>query len=197
MKVFSITKPCFKGSRGKIQTKSPMKIVTLDKIPIKILEGIKTGLKGTYSEQEEEIPTGAKLKFPSESLDPSRGQYNANEILSYISGKMRDKKCETLAVTKRDIFSGYLNFVFGIANPKSGVAVISTSRLNRKSKGEGKETGKLIERTKKEAIHEMGHLKGLEHCSDPKCGMSFSNTLGDVDRKKSSLCNKCRNKLGP
>jgi archaemetzincin len=34
----------------------------------------------------------------------------------------------------------------------------------------------------------LGHTYGLQHCSDPKCVMYFSNTLGETDRKRDKFC---------
>lgn len=39
----------------------------------------------------------------------------------------------------------------------------------------------FFERTVKEAVHEIGHLKGLSHCPDSGCVMHFSNSLRDSE----------------
>lgn len=173
---------------------SPIKIFYLDEIPEKILKAIKRGLKTVYGEQNHEIGIEEKIKFPSSSFDPSRKQYDANRILEHVSTETGNGSITVLAITRRDIFSDDLNFVFGIANPKLGTAIISTNRLGET--GERKEAKEIIlKRIQKEAVHEVGHLKGLKHCPDPKCVMSFSKTLLDVDRKEKLLCDKCKDKL--
>jgi archaemetzincin len=50
-------------------------------------------------------------------------------------------------------------------------------------------------RTVKEAIHELGHTGGLEHCPDPRCVMYFSNTLADTDHKDYQFCARCRTQV--
>jgi archaemetzincin len=43
----------------------------------------------------------------------------------------------------------------------------------------------------KEAVHELGHTLGLDHCSDPRCVMHFSNKLADTDVKGDAYCDRC------
>jgi archaemetzincin len=47
----------------------------------------------------------------------------------------------------------------------------------------------------KEAVHELGHMFGLDHCSDLRCVMHFSNSLADTDRKGRDFCPSCRARL--
>jgi archaemetzincin len=47
----------------------------------------------------------------------------------------------------------------------------------------------------KEALHELGHNRGLRHCSDDGCVMHFSNTLADTDRKGPGFCPDCDARL--
>jgi predicted Zn-dependent protease len=46
----------------------------------------------------------------------------------------------------------------------------------------------------KEAIHEVGHVLGLNHCSD-NCVMNLSKSEEEVRRKPSSLCPSCSTRL--
>jgi archaemetzincin len=53
----------------------------------------------------------------------------------------------------------------------------------------------LIERLKKEAIHELGHTFGLIHCRDPLCVMHSSTYVEDIDQKSQHLCFNCKSVL--
>lgn len=115
-------------------------------------------------------------------LDPScfsstRKQYDANCLLSRCLG--HDNLF--LWIVHEDLFTGNLNFVFGCAIPFKG-AILSTYRLRSED---------LIE---KEAIHEVGHVLGLKHCSN-ECVMGFSNSLYEAMLKPKTLCRSCRKKL--
>jgi archaemetzincin len=53
----------------------------------------------------------------------------------------------------------------------------------------------FYQRIVKEAVHELGHAFGLNHCRNIKCVMHFSNSLSDTDIKTSHLCNVCKGHL--
>ncbi|MCW1296529.1 MAG: peptidase [Candidatus Parvarchaeota archaeon] len=124
--------------------------------------------------------TGVRsVKLPLESYNASRKQYNATLILSKLE-KMK-KTDYLLIVTSSDLYAGDMNFIFGEAIFYS-CAVLSIARLK---------TFALIQ---KEAVHEVGHVLGLQHCKLP-CVMTFSNSIYDASKKSGSLCEKCRKKL--
>ncbi len=94
-----------------------------------------------------------------------------------------------LAVTELDLYAEPLNFVFGQAEMGGRVAVISLHRLRSDDRS------LFLSRTLKEALHELGHNTGLQHCPDEDCVMHFSNSLGDTDRKGPGLCRECESTL--
>ena len=117
-------------------------------------------------------------------------QFKASDFLAAEKEILENNPAEAvLGICKKDLYEPNLNFIFGLASPKDQVAVVSLVRLLDDNK-------KLFfERIKKEAIHEIGHLFGLDHCQDRLCAMSFSNNLADVDFKKSALCPNCQKLL--
>jgi Peptidase family M54 len=90
---------------------------------------------------------------------------------------LADPHARVLAVNAHE-----LNFVFGIAQSRGRAAVISLCRL-----GLGADPPLRRERVLKEAVHELGHTLGLNHCPDAKCVMHFSNSLADTDRIRYEL----------
>jgi archaemetzincin len=102
---------------------------------------------------------------------------------------LRDK---TLGVIDLDLYVPGLNFVFGEADPGSGVCVISLTRLRQEFYGRAPDEELFLKRAVKEAVHELGHLYGLPHCTDRRCVMYFSNSLPDTDKKTRRFCERCK-----
>jgi archaemetzincin len=47
-----------------------------------------------------------------------------------------------------------------------------------------------------EALHELGHVGGLDHCGEPSCAMAEAATVEDVDRKEPAFCGSCADAFG-
>ncbi|MDW8083933.1 MAG: archaemetzincin family Zn-dependent metalloprotease [Candidatus Caldarchaeum sp.] len=121
--------------------------------------------------------------------DKKRRQYDVVALLSHI----KPEENYLLLLTDRDIFVPGLNFVFGYAPGR--VAVVSVYRLDP-LRTEGRVDDQLLRRrVVKEAVHEVGHMLGLRHCSTPGCVMNFSNSVWDVDLKGETPCEKCMKKV--
>ncbi|MFX0072234.1 MAG: archaemetzincin family Zn-dependent metalloprotease [Candidatus Hermodarchaeota archaeon] len=142
------------------------------------------------------------LPLEESDYDRIRKQYDASAILKKLVKHISHKQYfRTLGIVDEDIYSRFLNFVFGIAIiPKpefrkfSGIALISITRL-REIFYRRKDNDPLFElRVLKEAIHELGHTFGLKHC-DNRCVMKFSNHLADTDNKPPKYCEGCYLKL--
>lgn len=95
-----------------------------------------------------------------------------------------------LGVTDCDPDAESLHFVFGLAESPGRAAVISLARL-RQTDDAARQSARAV----KEAVHELGHMFGLDHCSDLRCVMHFSNSLADTDRKGRDFCPSCRARL--
>lgn len=144
----------------------------------RILEHLRGELKvfdQVVISKEEPLPSGA--------LDKKRGQYRASAFEVACESVPGDR---VLGVTAADLFEPPLNFVFGHARIHGREAVISVARLGDPN------LDKVLERTTKEAVHEIGHTLGLMHDEEhARCVMHFSHNLGDTDRKGRDFCPDC------
>ena len=141
------------------------------------------------------VHTAACISMPDKAYDPSRGQYLASLLLDLIKESHTTQQEKVLGIVDVDLYTPGLNFIFGEADPLSGVAVISLCRLRQERYGLDADDGLLKDRTIKEAVHELGHTFGLGHCTDTTCVMHFSNSIADTDWKSSTFCSHCRPKL--
>lgn len=134
-----------------------------------------------------------------DGYDRNRNQHDAQKILDRLQDNLT-RRYEVvgplLLVTSRDLYINGCDFVFGLARPASGVAVVSTARLENAYYGRTPDDADLIDRTAKEGAHEVGHLLGLGHCIDPECVMFRPRTLDELDRKRKVLCPVCRETAG-
>jgi len=127
--------------------------------------------------------------IPSQYLDRARGQYKGEYINMWLN-TFRESAELILGILDVDAYVYRLNFIFGLATPYLKVASVYITRLKYRA-----DEYKLGERIRKEVLHELGHVHGLEHCRNPKCVMSFSNSLYDVDEKTWRLCSYHYEKL--
>ncbi len=135
---------------------------------------------------DESAENAGFFSIPDDSYNPLRQQYDAMIILKDIAENSNAKYDYKIGVVNVDIYSQSMNFIFGLADPLRKAALISTYRLGG---------DRIIERVSKEVIHEIGHLLGLTHCSNPKCVMCFSNTIENADDKYIDFCKTCRSKI--
>lgn len=155
-----------------------------------VLRRIAEVLKKIY-EEDVELELAESL-IDERFLNPTRMQYDAWRIVQYYQ-HIPAMDEYVLLVTDRDLYAEGLNFVFGLAWKR--VAIISTHRLHPEFYGQPADRKLFIERALKEAVHEIGHLHGLSHCSNERCVMRFSNSILDTDYKSYMPCERCLAKL--
>lgn len=91
-----------------------------------------------------------------------------------------------ILVTARDLEMKDCASLFGYADRRRGVAVVSTFRLGCDDpRRTGARLAKVIE-------HERGHLEGLRHCRTRGCVMSVARNLDDLDARGLQRCDGCR-----
>lgn len=78
--------------------------------------------------------------------------------------------------------------IFGLGELAGRVCVVSTFRLGAR----GADETKLRERLRKVAIHEVGHVMGLPHCTHKHCVMrDAEGSIATVDAETGAFCQEC------
>jgi len=167
-----------------------IKIIPLGEVDKKILNKIVEELKVTYRMIGEVTHIE---KLPKSLFNQFRNQYRSDELLNFLEKHYENR---VLGVTTEDLYTEGLNFIFGQAKMRGKVAIISICRLDPKFFRQPEDEELYEKRIVKEVIHEVGHMLGLGHCNKRPCVMSFSNTVGEVDKKTKYLCDMCKLQLG-
>ncbi|MFN3134743.1 MAG: archaemetzincin family Zn-dependent metalloprotease [Candidatus Kryptonium sp.] len=129
------------------------------------------------------------------AYDSSREQFNSTKIISILLEKFKNFNGKVLGVISIDLFIPVLTYVFGEAQLKGKVSIVSTFRLSEITYGFPENKKLTAERLLKEAIHELGHNFGLLHCENYLCVMHSSTSVEEVDIKTASFCDECYKKL--
>ncbi len=143
-------------------------------------------------------------EFPLDlsEYDSSKNQYNGSKTIIRLYNHLTEENAfRILGIMDEDVYARDLNFIFGIAtrskNPSFnsyGAALISLKRLHEDFYGRAKDPELFRKRVLKEAVHELGHTFGLDHCGN-YCVMRFSDHLLATDEKPINFCSSCRKQL--
>jgi archaemetzincin len=166
-------------------------LVPIGEIDKKVILLLKDDLNKVFKKP---VVIGKGMPEPDDAYHKKRNQYLSTSILNSMMEQKEVALYEkTLGVVDHDLFVPELNFVFGQASPKTGV--ISLTRLRQTFYHLPEDQNLFHQRVLTEAVHELGHTFGLEHCGNSRCVMFFSNSLMDTDRKGSEFCSSCKSKL--
>ena len=144
---------------------------------------------------------GLRVELQSHSFDPelafdsSRGQYNSRILLAQLLREAGPEATRVLGVVGVDLFIPVLTYVFGEAQLDGRAAVVSTHRLDCQLYGLPPNRKLLLQRLRKEVIHELGHTCNLLHCHHHPCVMMSSTYVEGIDLKSDRFCDRCLEQL--
>lgn len=130
-----------------------------------------------------------------EIFDSSRNQFYSTKILEYALKYFSRDYDKIVVLTHQDLFVPVLTFVFGEAQLNGKAVIISSARLHNEFYGIPPDEKILLQRFKKETLHEAGHTFGLRHCKDWFCVMHSSSSIDEVDVKGEEFCKDCKDRI--
>jgi len=167
-------------------------ILAVGKVAPEVLVEVQQCLINTFPDTICSVIEDA-LPVPPRAFVKRRNQYSSNVILNEVEvfSLKQERFHRVLGVVDLDIFVPELNYVFGEAYTPGRAALVSLWRLKPQFYGEKASRDGFKQRAFKEAIHEVAHTLGLQHCPRGLCVMHFSNSIFDTDKKQSLLCDEC------
>lgn len=173
-----------------------LRIISLAKIDPNFLDTLADSIETVFNDISDEFYFSCGTEYKQETLpklsyDISKKQHNAELILENLHFR-RENSNMVLGILDVDIFADPHVFLYGKADVQKKVALISLFRLLSKLDSD---PYKLMQRAVKEAVHEIGHLFGLDHCTNRQCVMVSSENISEIDRKSTLFCKRCIQKL--
>ena len=163
-------------------------------VKLEILKHLKQKLDKIFEHVFSEIQIIEEVKeFPESSFNPEWNKYSAPLILLDITEFVNQTNFDkVLGITSLDLYEPERDLIYGLAQYGSDAkaAIISLHPFYEEFYKPLPNMELFLLRLIKEAIHEIGHLLGLDHCTN-KCVMMRSEVVLDVDKKPASFCDIC------
>jgi archaemetzincin len=169
-------------------TRGLITVVPFGHIKEDVLKVVADGLQGILRLP---VDVGDPLDLPEDTYLAQRDQYNAMGIIKQLETDHSYGSLKVLGITRKDITTPILTYVFGFAYMDGKAAMISTCRLRLAPGGEPVSREHYLDRVVKVAIHEIGHTFNVPHCHRDRCVMRASNSIVELDDKLNYMCSYC------
>lgn len=170
---------------------SSVAVVAIGAVPASLLARVGDGVRRAYRVE----PEVREAAFdPAATFHPERQQYHSTELLRLLGAESRGGE-PILGITPVDLYVPILKYVFGEAELGGRAAVVGYHRLREEFYGLPGSPPLLADRTVKEAVHELGHTRGLTHCDDYRCVMASAHSVEWIDLKSAAFCRRCAEEL--
>jgi archaemetzincin len=133
------------------------------------------------------------LPASARRLEGGTEQLFTGPLLEYLRQRVPANAVALLALTPRDLTpGGDWSFVFGQASLTDRVGIWSLYRLTHP-----RTPAELqLRRVAGTALHELGHMFGIWHCTAYECCMNGSMSVRESDQTPLAFCPECDAKLG-
>lgn len=120
---------------------------------------------------------------PASAVD-EQGRLRAEPLTRAFAAA--DRGHLTLVLTPREVAAGNRAWVFGYADRRRGVAVVSSCRI-----ADPHNPLLTARRLRGVMAHELGHLNGLAHCGARACVMHPVREVAELDSRPERPCGAC------
>lgn len=123
--------------------------------------------------------------LPDQARYEPRNRYRANKLIYWLKDRVNDDEV-VIGLTSKDISTTKNEIkdfgVMGLGFNPGKACIVSTFRLNKQH---------LQQQLFKVSVHELGHTRGLDHCSEKTCFMRDAKGGNPIDEEK-EFCESCR-----
>ena len=140
---------------------------------------------GSIASYLAEVLDGSGLLVRHVEHDREHRPINAKRIVRLMASEL-ERTDRLLLVTESDLRVPPLRSLFGYADRRRGIAIISSARLRDPA-----DPARTRARLRNVAAHELGHLNGLSHCAGPGCVMMQVSTPEQLDSRPLTPCARC------
>ncbi len=169
--------------------RKPIGVVAIGSVPELVPNIIAGHIAGFLDLPVEICPP---LEHPAYAYNAQRLQYDAGRIIESLESGPWRQYDKVLGVLDLDLFIPLFTHCLGQARQGGRVALVSVFRLQDRRQQSAASLSPLgFTRAAKIALHELGHLFTLFHCSDHRCLMHFSADLEELDSTPPYYCRYC------